>query len=62
MNLPKMSPARLYAIAASALALLATWWKDAPIPAILALVAAILGTGEVADRRKKKAANLEESE
>jgi phosphate/sulfate permease len=55
MNLSKLSPARLYAIAAAGVALIATWWQDAPVPAILALVAAILGTGEVADRKKKKA-------
>lgn len=61
MNFSKLSPARLYAIAASAVALLATWWQDAPVPAILALVAAILGTGEVADRRKKKS-NLEDEQ
>ena len=42
-------------IAAAGVALIATWWQDAPVPAILALVAAILGTGEVADRKKKKA-------
>ena len=41
-------------IAAAGVALIATWWQDAPVPAILALVAAILGTGEVADRKKKK--------
>ena len=54
MNFPKLSPARMYAIAAAAVALIATWWQDAPVPAILALVAAIVGTGEVADRKKKK--------
>ncbi|WP_411121718.1 hypothetical protein [Streptomyces sp. x-19] len=52
---------RLYAIAAAALALIAHYVQDLPTGLILALVAAVLGTGEavqrVEDRKTAKALN-----
>ncbi|MGD3109507.1 hypothetical protein [Streptomyces sp. YGL11-2] len=41
---------RLYAIAAAALALIAHYVQDLPTGLILALVAAVLGTGEAVQR------------
>ncbi|ANP53652.1 hypothetical protein J2Z21_009337 [Streptomyces griseochromogenes] len=50
---------RLYAVAAAALSLIAYYVQDLPTGLILALVAAILGTGEavqrVEDRKTAKA-------
>ncbi|MER6548316.1 hypothetical protein [Streptomyces sp. NPDC001250] len=54
---------RLYAIAAAALSLIAYYIQDLPTGLILALVAAILGTGEavqrVEDRKTAKALRQE---
>ncbi|MGG2460538.1 hypothetical protein ACO0M4_12065 [Streptomyces sp. RGM 3693] len=54
---------RLYAIAAAALALVAHYVQDLPTGLILALVAAVLGTGEavqrVEDRKTTKALHQE---
>ncbi|EST27385.1 hypothetical protein [Streptomyces roseochromogenus] len=54
---------RLYAIAAAALSLIAYYIQDLPTGLILALVAAVLGTGEavqrVEDRKTAKALRQE---
>lgn len=54
---------RLYAIAAAALSLIAYYVQDLPTGLILALVAAVLGTGEaiqrVEDRKTRQALLLD---
>ncbi|MGX1668632.1 hypothetical protein [Streptomyces sp. NPDC055400] len=54
---------RLYAIAAAALSLIAYYVEGLPTGLILALVAAVLGTGEavqrIEDRKTSKALHLE---
>ncbi|WP_405793354.1 hypothetical protein [Streptomyces sp. NBC_01506] len=50
MHFVKTHPARLYAIAVAALALVAHYVPELPSALVLALVAAILGTGEAVQR------------
>ncbi|MEV6840290.1 hypothetical protein AB0N17_38330 [Streptomyces sp. NPDC051133] len=54
---------RLYAIAAAALSLIAYYVQDLPTGLILALIAAVLGTGEaiqrVEDRKTRQALLLD---
>lgn len=50
LELARRHPARLYSIAAAAVALIATYVHDLPQEAILGLVAALLGAGEATQR------------
>ncbi|MFE4610006.1 hypothetical protein ACFRK5_16905 [Streptomyces niveus] len=43
-------PARIYAVAVAALALVAHYVPELPSPLVLGLVAAVLGTGEAVQR------------
>lgn len=53
-ELAKNNPRRMFAIVSSAIALVAHY-VDLPVPLLLAFVAAVLGTGEVSERKVKKA-------
>ncbi|MEW2635756.1 hypothetical protein AB0903_29985 [Streptomyces sp. NPDC048389] len=50
MTFIKTHPARLYAVAVAALALVAHYFPELPSALVLALVAAVLGTGEAVQR------------
>lgn len=54
IELAKNNPRRMFAIASSAVALVAHY-VELPVPLLLAFVAAVLGTGEVSERKVKKA-------
>ncbi len=50
MSFVKTNPARLYAVAGAALALVTFYFPDLPSALILAFVAALLGVGETVQR------------
>jgi predicted regulator of Ras-like GTPase activity (Roadblock/LC7/MglB family) len=50
MNFLKSHPARIYAVLVAALPILAHFLPDVPTEAVLAVAAAILGTGEAVQR------------
>ncbi|MFE2409835.1 hypothetical protein ACFXDE_15980 [Kitasatospora sp. NPDC059408] len=50
MNFIKNHPARIYAVLVSVLALVAHYFPDLPGALILAVAAAVLGTGEAVQR------------
>ncbi|MGW2425070.1 hypothetical protein ACWC0C_38510 [Streptomyces sp. NPDC001709] len=50
MQFIKTHPARIYAVAVAALALVAHYVPELPSALVLALVAAVLGTGEAVQR------------
>lgn len=50
MGFIKTHPARIYAVAVAALALVAHYVPELPSALVLGLVAAVLGTGEVVQR------------
>ena len=59
IEIAKNNPRRMFAIASSAVALIAHY-VTLPVPLLLAFVAAVLGTGEVSERKVKKNAEVTE--
>ncbi len=53
VTLAKNNPVRLFGIASSAIAIVAHY-VEVPVPLLLAFVGALLGTGEVTERKVKK--------
>ncbi|MFJ1640806.1 hypothetical protein [Streptomyces sp. NPDC088256] len=54
MQFIKAHPARIYAVAVAALALVAHYVPELPSALVLALVAAVLGTGEAVQRTEDR--------
>ncbi|MCX4687218.1 hypothetical protein OG401_23420 [Kitasatospora purpeofusca] len=54
MNVIKSSPARLYAVVAASVALVAHYVPSLPVVLVLALAAAVLGVGEVVQRTEDR--------
>ncbi|QDQ12461.1 hypothetical protein [Streptomyces spectabilis] len=54
MEFIKAHPARIYAVAVAALALVAHYQPELPTALVLGLVAAVLGTGEAVQRAEDR--------